>query len=206
MSPLQLFHLDLGDGYAISAAQMRGLRQTDIKKLLGWHNFWANKQDENENFLQRQPVGTTLHYHNSGNAYVRYEVVLDNGVKKLKSVALVGEWHKHDLPHRCINGEISYPYHAQKIIDGELRDSLQVSTTYESPEFRREGRIDPRKLQPISLDVPDMTPDQAESARLWKLISAVKDALEQRHENLDAFSSEYPRRNLEAAKELLKAA
>lgn len=167
--------------------------------------------DENQKFLQSQKPGTILHYHNSFGQYVRREVVRVGNVNKLKSIALVGKWDKHDLPKRYDNGEIYHPFHAKKILTGELDDGLQCSTTYEHPRFVKPGgdanKIDPRKLDPINLEVPPLEGDAKVATELWQLIEKVQAALnpptEERRQEGDSKDPATPMKRLRAAYELL---
>lgn len=44
--PLQLVHLDLGDGYSIPPAHARGLRLADVKALVDFEQRWADLMAE----------------------------------------------------------------------------------------------------------------------------------------------------------------
>lgn len=168
--------------------------------------------DENQKFLQSQKPGTILHYHNGFGQYVRREVVRDGNVNKLKPIALVGNWEKRDLPQRYQDGNVYYPFHANKIITGELDDRLQSSTTYEHPNFSKPmgdaRNIDPRKLDPISLEVPPLEGDVKVSAELWQLIENVQSKLnpstEERRKEGDLRDPATPMKRLRAAYELLE--
>lgn len=168
--------------------------------------------DENQNFLQSQNPGTILHYHNGFGQYVRREVVQVDGVKKLKSIAMVGNWEKHDLPKRYENGEVYYPFHANRILNGKLDDALQCSTTYEHLNFVKpmgggRDKIDPRKLEPISLEVPSPQGDEKVAIELWQLIESLQDVLnpstEERLKEGDFKDPATPMKRLRAAYELL---
>lgn len=202
--PLSLAHLAFGDAYQVSGATIRGLTLADVKRMVAADKFWDDLADDNANFLNKQKPGTILHYDNGFNQFVRREVVKVDGKNKLKSIALVGEWRTHDLPHRDIRGEIYYPYHPKKIIEGELDDSLQTSTTYEAPNYDKKGKIDPRKLPAIDLTVPPMTADQENAARLWRLIGSIREALEENPKEIPMDNPENPKKRLERVRQLLE--
>lgn len=158
----------------------KGVSKKDVQAYIGREegmaDFWSKLQDEDAAFLDGLKVGAVVHYSNGFNDFVRYEVVDDNGTKKYKPIALVGDW-KSDKPHRYANGEVTTPYHVEKVLKGELVERLQAATVYESPKCEKtKGKgantwtmLDPTKLDPLPLVLPDMTPEQLEVARLYKL-------------------------------------
>ena len=190
----------------------KSFMSAEILGSLGMSALFSNLADDNEKFLQSQKPGTILHYHNGFGNYVRQIVVLHEGRMKLKAIALVGEWAKHDLPMRRANGDISSPYHVKKIQDGELSDRLQCSTTYEHPTFSkpRGGKesIDPRKLNPINLELPPLEGDIKVATELWQLIERVQAKLnpetEERQKEGNQFDPATPMKRLRAAYELLE--
>lgn len=184
----------------------------EIQQSLAMSAMFEGIHDENQKFLQSQKPGTILHYHNGFGQYVRREVVRVGNVNKLKSIAMVGNWDKHDLPKRYENGTVYHPFHAKKILTGELDDGLQCSTTYEHPSFvkpRGDGRdkIDPRKLEPISLEVPPLEGDEKVATELWQLLEKVQAVLnpptEERRQEGDLKDPATPMKRLRAAYELL---
>jgi hypothetical protein len=190
----------------------KSFMSAEILGSLGMSALFAGIHDENQKFLQSQKPGTILHYHNSFGQYVRQIVVKDGSVNKLKPIALVGNWDKHDLPYRHANGTVCQPYHAKKILSGELYDSLQCSTTYEHPTFVKPGtkfnNIDPRKLDPLSLELPPLEGDAKVATELWQLIEQVQAKLnpetEDRRKEGDQFDPTTPMKRLRAAYELLE--
>ncbi len=172
-----------GKGMCDWVGTQKAFLPREILGSLRMSAMWQGIQDENEQFLQSQPEGAILHYHNSQGSYVRRQVVIKDGRRYLKDIALVGNWDAHDLPKRREDGSVYMPYHPQQILEGKLNDHLQVSTTYEHPSFVKPGThrganlIDPRKLAPISLELPEETPEQKETARQWILIASVQSAL-----------------------------
>lgn len=174
--------------------------------------------DENERFLQEQPEGALLHYHNGFGTYVRQVVVLHEGRKKLKPIAMLGPWFEYDLPYYRPNGDKAEGYYVKKILEGELSDRLQVSTTYEHPSFVKprgvvevtgqpRDQIDPRKLTPHKLELDPLVGDKAEAARLWKVVEEVQAALKLNfpvQSGIDERDPKTPKRLLLAAFKLLK--
>lgn len=203
--PLKLVHIAFGDAYQVSAATIRGLTLTDVRRMVQADQFWDEIADDNATFLQKQKVGTILHYNNGFNQYVRQEVVEVNGKKKLKPIALVGDWRQFDLPHRDERGKIYYPYNAKRVVEQELSDRLQISTTYESPKcVKRDKMLDPRNLPVIDLTVPPMTAEQTEAAKLWDLIVLIKETLNTESPDIPRDNPKNPQQRIEAIRQLLK--
>jgi len=120
--------------------------------------FWDKSSNDSDNFYRRQPVGTILHYSNGGGAYVRCRVTEDG---QLLPFALVGKWASYDLPRRYPNGRIVNGYHVDKIKEGKTFRP-HASNVY---EFQHQpGAADPATMQPISLELPEMTSEQKTEA------------------------------------------
>jgi hypothetical protein len=108
----------------------------------------------------------------------------------LKPIALVGKigreqkpdgtwvhgWNEYDIFRRLPDGSIHHGHHAQMILDGELFQPNGASL-YESPRFNDRYGIDPRTLDPISLDPPDMTDEEKRIVPLAQAINEVKAAV-----------------------------
>lgn len=136
------------------------------------------------NFWSTRAVGEVLHYHNGFGEFVRGTVIEADGKKLLKPTALVGKWGKYDLPYRSPNGEIVYPYHADKVINGGPDACWQPneSCVYEAPEYARQSEGDPSTMPAIDLTVPDMTPEEQETANLEQALDRVRKILENRYQ------------------------
>jgi hypothetical protein len=137
-----------------------------------------------DDFWAKQELGSVLHYHNGFGDFVRGEVVLVDGEKKLKPTALVGNWNARELPSRRPNGEIHYPYHANKVVNGGPDAPWQPneSCVYESDVYsRRDEYPDPRVQEPIDLSVPDMTPEEKATAVLERQLDRIRGILEERY-------------------------
>jgi hypothetical protein len=159
------------------AGQQQAFLNSDIQRAINAAAFWKNHVDESENWYNGLTLGSTVHYCDGFDKFVRCEVIDDDGEKKLLPFALVGEWHKHDLPYRYNNGEICVPYWAEKIQNGVVCKP-NASNIFECPQHsKRPNEIDPRNLPEISLEVPPMTPEEEEQARLVKLAAKVVEIL-----------------------------
>lgn len=142
------------------------LEQAENFRLLHEHadQWWA-----------RQEIGSIVHYDNGFNQYVRGEIVLHNGEKMMKPLALVGKWHERDLPHRCSDGTIYESYHVRSIREGEPK---RYGVMYERDRaVPHRGRLDPTDMLPIDLSVPDMDAEQRETALLESVRAKVFEVL-----------------------------
>lgn len=125
-----------------------------LKELLSCDEFFINSQAASNRFFDSLKIGQIVHYNNGFNDFVRCEIDKE---KNLVPIALVGEWDKTRLPH-YLNGKIHYPFHADMIrIKNPFRPFY--TTIFECPFFvTKEHTIDPRKLEPLSLEVPEPDP------------------------------------------------
>lgn len=127
-----------------------------VTQALAMEEMFAGNARAQKGFWETVPVGKIIHYYNGFKQYVRGEVILDGGVKKLKPLALVGEWKEYDLPRVTPDGRVEIPYLARKILQPNAESAWQpnVSCIYEAPEFARKGEPAPSSLHPVPLEVP----------------------------------------------------
>jgi hypothetical protein len=151
----------------------------EIRASIQMAKFWSKTADESENFYKNLAVGAIVHYSNGFGQFVRCQVNKD---KKLVSIALVGDWREYDLPRRRANGEIDLPYHVKKLIEKEPY-TPHASNIYEFSSSLQKQYANPINLKPIDLNVPEMTPGQTETARLWKKIEQIENIIRARGEN-----------------------
>ena len=162
--------------------------------------------DEMDDFLQKQPEGAYLHYHNGFGQYIRKIVVKHEGKNWVKDVALVGNWERYDLPRRNSDGTENWPFSAKSVRDGELHDKLQISTLYEHPGFRPFGgarHFDPRTAEPIKLEIPPMTDRELECAKNWNLIKQIESILRPNPDRTDHKDPAVSYQRLKDVQELL---
>lgn len=130
----------------------------EIQASLGMAQVWQKSTDDSENFYRKQKPGTILHYNNGFKAYIRCRVT-DDG--QLMPFALVGNWAQHDLPKRMPNGFIHLGFHVKKIKEQKaMRPHASLVWEYQ----HRNDEPNPATLQPISLEVPEMTPEETVAA------------------------------------------
>lgn len=116
--PLQLVHLDEGDGYSITAAEARGLRLTDVREKIRFDDFWRQGASEHDKFYESLPIGAIVHYDNAFGQFIRAERIEGERGKRLRPLALVGNWPEYDLPRRNVDGSVTLGYQAEKIAEG----------------------------------------------------------------------------------------
>ncbi len=153
----------------------------DIKGRLAYEKMWQAEFQRNDDFYNSLEFGAIVHYDNGFANFVRCKVAIgevefaNRGIEKvLFPIALVGKWHKNDLPHRMANGEIDYSHCAKSVIE---RRAMRPNFTciWESSAFGGRSRsTDPRGMKPISLEVPPMTPEQEHEARLWQELAKIR--------------------------------
>ena len=190
--PLTLVHLNLGDGYQVEDALLRGLTLAEVQRMVNWERSWREAgQGTNEKFYGSLKPGDIVHYHEGSAAFVRCEVVAAEYTNNrfqgktiagmaLKPIALVGEvgrrrlddgrwvhgWAEYDMPRYDVRGEVRMGYHVEKVIEGELMQP-HASNIYEYEGYdRSRDAIDPRELEPLSLEPPPMTEQQQRIAPL----------------------------------------
>lgn len=162
------------------AGTTRSFRTRDIADALRWDNAISNTMAAHDKWWSAQMVGTTVHYHNGFQQFVRGEIAINaKGEKVMRPTALVGAWRDYDLPRFIEDGSIAYGYYAKRIITQDYQD-LQPNYTnmYESPGYRRGTgtnlpSVDPRDLTPLDLTPPPMTTDQAHDANIVRVLNHI---------------------------------
>jgi len=196
--PLRLMHLDLGDGYMVEASLLRGLTLQDVQGMVDWDRSWRESIDEsNAVYLTLKP-GRVVHYDNGFGQFVRCEVVAASSQKwhkldaiggvALKPIALVGNWRDYDLPQRRADGSVYRSYHVRQILDGELFQP-NGGNLYESPLYHGRGGVDPRTLEPLSLEPPPATDEEKRFEPLAKKINRIRELVEMRAETEESLRS-----------------
>jgi hypothetical protein len=167
-----------GDYVGVEKVFMR----SEIQRSLQWENFFDKAHDDSDKFYKSLRVGQIVHYHDGFGNYVRCEVVED---KKLKPVALVGNWRDCDLPHRLSTGEIFETYWSEKLKNAELFETnasniweFYVNETDPAriPANMREFG-DPSTMTPINLELPEMIAEEKRIADLWCTVDGIRQLL-----------------------------
>lgn len=155
----------------------------EVKQAVGMSRFWNKNATDHEKFYAALKLGSVVHYHNAFGQFVRCEVVIGTTAQDpkphrcLKPVALVGAWKPYDLPKRRIDGTIEYGYHAENIRKGECFEP-NFSNLYESGNSSACRNGDPSKLPALDLSVPESSPEEQATAKLWQAVQAARKALE----------------------------
>jgi len=148
-----------------------------ILGILQMNENFRQHIDENEAWFESLLDGSIVHLSHGFGQFVRCMVetgTYSDGRKTISgkhvvAIALVGNWRQFDLPRRQLNGSIYHPYNAKQVVEGEhFRPG--AGNMWESPSFQRSlpRDDDPATLEPVSLEVPEMT---AEEEHLAELIS-----------------------------------
>lgn len=211
-SPLRLVHLDLGDGYEVEAALLRGLTLKSVQAMVASNRALSELFRASNSIYDTLEPGTIVHYDNGFNEFIRCEAVpvppgwasrsgsKPEGKVVLKPIALVGPmrhqepdgtwvqgWHESDLVKRDRAGEIITGHYAEMVLEGELFQP-NGGSIYESFEYHRRGKgLDPRKMEPIDLTPPPITAEQESVAPLIRALNRVRAVSTADFENLDDF-------------------
>jgi len=150
---------------------VKGFTVQEVQDAKSAVAFWTKYHRQQKQFYKTIEPGEVYHYHNGFGCFVRCEV---NGEKKLKAIALVGAWQDHDMPRRTRFGYESIPYHAQKVLDGELCTPNQ-SCIYELHQDKFD--VDPRTMDPINLTLPEPTEEERLEAEGWTVIAEIEELI-----------------------------
>lgn len=95
-------------------------------------------------------------------------------VPGLKVIGLAGEWDPQSLPHRSPTGEVITSTFAEDALNEVI---LPLNETYVwEAQPRLQQRFPGIPDAPlIDLSVPDMTPEEEATAKLWKRINEIRD-------------------------------
>lgn len=205
--PLRLVHLDLGDGYTVESALLRGLTLADVERMVEMEKSWHRAATEpNDVFYGSLKPGDIVHYHNGFGQYVRCEVVTAPGWKSkigtpgiagvaLKPIALIGHvrrgkeapypnevggtdgWYEWDLYRRFPDGEVHRSYHVEQVLNGELMQP-HASNMYEYEGFHDRLGLDPRTMPPIDLTPPPLDSAAERRVPLVKALTRIRQIIE----------------------------
>jgi hypothetical protein len=189
------------------AGVVKAFRGADIRSSLQFERTWEKIGKEGEAKASTLRVGQIVHYDNGFAQFVRCEVVKAGPKPELKPIGLIGNWQQNDLAVRNPDGSIrrgtyaafiagdrdSLFGHGEKTMSPagsniwELKDAEQKTwsmrgcrppTPTQTVNFPRyEAPFDPAREPLLSLDLPDMTEDEAEAARLHQLRRALIERL-----------------------------
>jgi hypothetical protein len=124
-----------------------------IEQHLGYEQELRRAQIDHEKFYRSLPIGKIVHYHDGHNRFVRCEVTSD---RKLKAIALVGNWRPDELPHNRTDGSRIVPFHSQRVLRGDVfepRAHTVYEALYEAYEHDDPALMDPRGLPDLKLQI-----------------------------------------------------
>lgn len=125
-------------------------------------------ESDHDKFYASLVPGQIVHYHGGFGDYERCKVVKEGGTNKLVPIALIGNRHK--LPQRMADGSIYYPYAVKKIMEQAMYTPNYGNIFEHDPKsFLSRGYKDPRKMEPVSLEVPEMTEEEEKQAKLHRV-------------------------------------
>jgi len=176
-------------------------RPEEILQSLRFLENFKRTVDDNDRFYNNLQLGQVVHYYHGFKCWIRCVVVTDEGKKKLKPTALLGEWTPFDLSRR-VNGVVVDSYHVECIRNEELM-TPHVSCIYEGT-CKREGS--PIGLMPVDISIPPITDEEKRIATLWETVEQIRSILNSEVVKpiLISESLEDPTPLLEAVKSLLK--
>jgi sucrose-6-phosphate hydrolase SacC (GH32 family) len=160
------------------AGTTRLFKSDEIRRSVTMAQYFQQSEDAHADYYASLNEGDLVHYDNGFDQYIRCKVVRTPEGNKLLPLAMIGNWRQHDLPHRLRNGDIHWPYTAKSIIEGNMMTPGYTSI-WECPDFsgRDRCKVDPTKLEAISLAVPDMDAATQRKARLLKKMESVRELL-----------------------------
>jgi len=179
-------------------------RPEEILQSLRFTENFKKTMDENERFYNNLQLGQVVHYYHGFKCWIRCVVVTDEGKKKLKPTALLGDWKPFDLSRRN-NGVVVDSYHVECIRNEELM-TPHISNIYEAtPNLgKREGS--PIGLMPVDISVPPITDEEKRIVPLWETVERIRSILNSEEVKPTRINDglEDPTPLLEAVKSLLK--
>lgn len=157
----------------------------EIQAAVSWEENFKQLDNEQDAFYAGLKVGQTVHYCNGLKQYVECEVVMQEGKKQLKPVALKGKWREWDLPRRMPDGSINHSYHAEKIAKG-ICWRANVSCILESPcNGHKEHTVaEVRAMPRINLEVEPVNDRQGKICRTVAGLEVAKERIEEELEKL----------------------
>jgi hypothetical protein len=157
----------------------KGFLVSDVQRSLAYSASLSNLAVDADAWWDAQPLGRMVHYHNGFGQFIRGYIDVVGGRNKFVPIALCGTWAACDLPRREADGTIYEPYYARLLSAPQSESAWRPSTgcVY---EFALDTgyswtKGDPTGLPNLDLTVPDMTPEQAETARQVGIMARIAD-------------------------------
>jgi hypothetical protein len=158
------------------AGSEKAFKKSEIEQALNMSNAISKMGSDHDQFYSNLKPGQIIHYHSSFGKFVRCEVTEDH---KLLPLSLVGAWDSYDLPRRNIDGSIYNPPYANDILCQKTM-TPNFTNLWEASDRLQKQHNNPIKLKPLNLSVPDMTPEQKETAKWEQLRNKINEAVSTR--------------------------
>lgn len=144
-------------------AGMKRVFTTDqINKKMEAARAWKRTGDDSHDWWESRKIGEIVHYNNGFGAWVRGEIVQDGDLRKMKPIALVGDWKSYDLPFYNRRGEVeTRGGWVTEVYTGVFKPSRpHASNMYENPQAScSKAGVDPRRLEPVDLTPVPLLPE-----------------------------------------------
>lgn len=138
----------------------RYLPESKIEEIIRFEDQMRGYSHQTSDWFSGLNDGEIIHLIHMKNQWVRCEVMGGS----VTPIALVGDWKSYDLPKRRPDGGISLPHYPRMILAGETFRPNPANFW----EFEMNGD-DPSSLDPVSLEVPEMTPEEESTARFIRI-------------------------------------
>jgi hypothetical protein len=152
----------------------------EITRALRMGALFNKFHQQHADFYSSLRPGQIVHHVNHEGSYVRCKVVKKDGQNVLQPIALVGDWPKHELPHRYADGGVYNGYYVDKIIKNETY-SPNESQILESPTAswgKRVNKEEVARLPAINYELPAPTKEEQDTAAAWAWKKEVQAELE----------------------------
>ena len=142
--------------------------EADILQKLAMQNGFIRAIENDREWWDLVPLGSTCHYHESFGKFVRCSIVDDNGTKKAMPKALVGAWDSHDLPRVLAWGELRESSSVRRI---RTQEAFRPNSTffYEASLTLQRSKLDPRAMDELDLTPPAYTESQLRAKKMDQL-------------------------------------
>lgn len=140
-------------------------------------SLFSGMMDDHASYYASLKPGQIVHYDSGFQQFVRSEAVKVDGKMKLKQIALVGNWNDESLFNRDPSGKIWWDSRADSVREQEVFEP-NYSNIYESPAYTKKNVLDPRKADPIVLEVPEQTDGEKAEAKLWRAVEHLQNVIE----------------------------
>jgi hypothetical protein len=201
------------------AGVVQGFTTDQIERTKTLKQAFERGMDDHERFYSTLPVGAIVHYDNGFAQFIRCERVEGPKGKRLRPLALIGNWNDHDLPRRRPDGSVQLGFQAEKIANGDcfepyygniwesydakrrewsMRGLTASSTAHLNDigrarfaEQRYQAPFDPTTAEPIDLTPPGLSAEEQAIAAYVKQLTAIAEVINVNPATLDEAKASY---------------